>query len=68
MEKLTDYLISAFSLKAFSTESLDDGIPGSINSLRRPSCPKTRGLSTNAATAVSAAKRTPSTGQSKDVN
>lgn len=48
-------LLSAFSLKAFSTESLDDGMAGSINSLRRPSCTKTRIL----ATTTSAAKRTP---------
>lgn len=38
--------LAAFSLKAFSTESLDnDGVPGNINSLRRHSCTKNRGLS-----------------------
>lgn len=36
--------------KAFSTESLDDPVPGSISSLRRHSCTKNRGLAAAVAT------------------
>lgn len=55
-----NHSIAAFSLKAFSTESLDNDGVGSINSLRRPSCTKARAHSMLTSTPMTTTTTMPS--------